>query len=491
MAAAAILLAWCRPLFTGIFASLILFVVLPLLAPTIMIIWSIASGRPVRDLVREHLTLFPVLVDARPHEKDDFIPWATYGLVLFNVLAFVAQNNPSVPLGFVNDNLLFVPMDPKPWNMVVGLFTGMALHANLMHLVGNMAFLWPVASAVERRTGSRTLLVAYVLSGLAGNVLQAGVFHFFYWREAHGLGASGAVFGIMGVYAVRCYHRTIAFPVPILGSLVFFRLELNAIMVMGLYFLQSYQLGMRILAGGSSRTGHWAHFGGMCVGILVALGRRLGSDAVREKRLELGENAAARGLASQDAGEGEEALRAVLSREPGNLDALVHMAHLTSRAGHRGPGEDGDGGERYGPARPRLQFAHLTDQLVATREGARWYREALRRLPSKDPRAAALFREFVTVYQETLEPGLHYRLAGLLAQTGDRDAASRALELLLASPGLPDGSREQALVQQVRLLAALGHAEAAQGLAQQLLEDFPESRHAAVARTFLQGGRPT
>lgn len=485
MSAAALLVALFHPVLSWLAVPLL--IVTTLLTPVVLFGWSAATGRRVLDIARDHLTLFPVMVDAKPGQKEDFTPWATYGVIAFNGLVFLAQNHPQVPASFIGDNLLFVPRNPTPWNMVPGLFASIALHADFWHLFWNMAFFWPVAVEVERRTGSRALLVAYVLSGLAGNVVQAGVYQFSLGRVARGLGSSGAVYGIMGVYAVRCYNRTMVFPVPLIGPLVYLRLELNAILVLCFYFLQSYQQGMRILAGGTSRIGHWAHFGGMCTGILVALGRRLGEDAVREKRLTLGERAAAGGLESLDDGEGEEALRAVLAREPGNLDALVHMAHLTSNLGHVRPAAE----EPEQPTPDRMPFrvarASLTAKLVPTREGERWYREALRRLPAKDPRAASLFREFVTIYRGVLEPGLHYRLAGSLAQAGDRETASRALELLLEHPELAPAHREQALVQQMRLLADLGYGEAMRGAAQQLLEDFPESRHAASAREHLGG----
>ena len=76
------------------------------------------------------------------------------------------------------------------------LFTAMFLHAGMQHLLNNMLSLYVLGSMLERQTGTVRFLIIYFLSGLAGNVCE-------YARSLRtgpvtAVGASGAVFGLMG-----------------------------------------------------------------------------------------------------------------------------------------------------------------------------------------------------------------------------------------------------------------------------------------------------
>jgi len=80
-----------------------------------------------------------------------------------------------------------------------------------------MTFLWVVGTAVERRVGGKTFSWLYLFTGLVGGLVYILVEFIFHGRAGHALGASGAIAGIMGVFAVRCYFKSMIFPVPILG----------------------------------------------------------------------------------------------------------------------------------------------------------------------------------------------------------------------------------------------------------------------------------
>ncbi|CAM9907315.1 unnamed protein product, partial [Phaeothamnion confervicola] len=73
------------------------------------------------------------------------------------------------------------------------LLTSIFLHANPAHLACNMAALHDVGGLVEKCFGWRRMLVTYLAAGVAGGLLG-------YWRQpyATSVGASGAVFGMMG-----------------------------------------------------------------------------------------------------------------------------------------------------------------------------------------------------------------------------------------------------------------------------------------------------
>lgn len=77
----------------------------------------------------------------------------------------------------------------QPWRLLTSMF----LHANIIHLLLNMVGLWQVGSLVERIFGSVRFAGLYLLAGLIGGVVSIA-FH----PNGETLGASGALFGIMG-----------------------------------------------------------------------------------------------------------------------------------------------------------------------------------------------------------------------------------------------------------------------------------------------------
>lgn len=87
----------------------------------------------------------------------------------------------------------FLQVNAAIWHGAVWmLFTSMFLHANLLHLGGNVFFLLLFGTALEEQVSPARWLVAYLASGLAGNItfLILG-------GDAIGLGASGAIWGLL------------------------------------------------------------------------------------------------------------------------------------------------------------------------------------------------------------------------------------------------------------------------------------------------------
>jgi membrane associated rhomboid family serine protease len=81
------------------------------------------------------------------------------------------------------------------WQTYAALIGHQFLHANLLHLGVNMLMLAAFGSGIERRLGGRRMLVLYLLSGLAGAVLQIFIDPA---SEEIMLGASGAISGLLG-----------------------------------------------------------------------------------------------------------------------------------------------------------------------------------------------------------------------------------------------------------------------------------------------------
>ena len=154
-------------------------------------------------------------------------------------------------------------------------FTAMFMHGGLLHLGGNMLFLWIFGNNIEDRLGYIKFPIFYVLGGIAALALQTLVGPN---SQVPTLGASGAIAAVLGAYIVL-YPR--ARVVTVIFIIFFFTiLELPAMVVLGLWFLQQAVFGYFDLAqpgsGGGGGVAYFAHLGGFVFGLLAvrALARR-------------------------------------------------------------------------------------------------------------------------------------------------------------------------------------------------------------------------
>ncbi len=158
------------------------------------------------------------------------------------MLALQAQTPPAVP----------------PW---ATLFTCMFLHGGLMHILGNMLFLYIFGDNVEDRYGHVGYLLMYVGAGVA-----AGLLHL--WSAPGSMiptvGASGAIAGVMGAYLVMFRHARVITLIP-LGILT------QLIAVPAPFFLVLWFLIQLVSATGAAAEGagvaFWAHVGGFVAGV--------------------------------------------------------------------------------------------------------------------------------------------------------------------------------------------------------------------------------
>ena len=125
---------------------------------------------------------------------------ANFGLFTVMWLADIAADIPAsqthIELGFRPRYLA------EPGFGLGTLFTAMFVHGGFMHLLGNMLILMLMGVPFEERVGARAFIWIYLLSGLAGS-LVTGVLAL--WQgdgEVYHIGASGAIFGIMGGFAL-------------------------------------------------------------------------------------------------------------------------------------------------------------------------------------------------------------------------------------------------------------------------------------------------
>jgi rhomboid protease GluP len=208
---------------------------------------------------------------------------ATYLLVGINCLVFlvmVAKHvsmftpTPEQLLRFGANHAGYVLQYGDWWRIVTAMF----VHVGIIHLATNMWCLWNLGLLAEPMLGTGGVLIAYVLSGAAGNLLSTCVNWLWPLHDAAvgtyfpvGAGASGAVFGLAGVLIVLL--KSPRLPVP--------PLELKKLRKSVIYFAAiNFIIGIGTMAPGFGvHIDNMAHLGGFVCGLLFAapLVPRLGS----------------------------------------------------------------------------------------------------------------------------------------------------------------------------------------------------------------------
>ena len=171
-----------------------------------------------------------------------------------------------------------VPLSDGPWWVTV--FSSMFLHGSILHIAGNMLFLWVFGNNIEDSMGRPKFLAFYLLSGLvavyAQTLLEPDA-------TVPTIGASGAVAGVLGGYILLHPHARVLTLVFIVFFVTF--IEVPAVVMLGLWFVLQLipavgQVVTPELAGESGGVAYLAHLGGFVFGLatikLFAMRRRDG-----------------------------------------------------------------------------------------------------------------------------------------------------------------------------------------------------------------------
>jgi membrane associated rhomboid family serine protease len=433
------------------FLSRFIFIII-LLFPVFFLLWvrleALMNDRRTFDILREHITFMPVMYTEGERKKDK-VAAVTYSLILANVLVYyLFQLNPLVDEELIGNNLVFLPRAPNLVNVPLSAFTSFFLHGNWQHLWGNMIFLWAVGTVVERRIGHKRFLLIYLITGLVAGFSFVLVTYLASGEPGHILGASGAIAGIMGIFAVRCYFKSMVFPLPILGifSLILpisLKIRLNSLVIIGLFFFMDLSSGIGQIAGDyTSNVGYWAHIGGMLSGVGLAFFLKLGEGAIEERHLDIGAKAA---NARVGWGGGEKSLRIALEKNPDNPEALIHLARIKTK----------------------FTIVEEADEL---------YRKAIRLLSVSAPeQAAEIYDEYFRKYHKGMEPALQFRLASIFYRNMNLDMAGRCLEMLLRAEELAPELKERGLFQYASIMEEMGLMEVSRDYFKQFLALFPDS----------------
>ena len=209
--------------------------------------------------------MFPI----RDTNKSSTFPIVNWMIIIINAGIFIIQVRLPretveiifntfgvIPIRFVE----FHPLAP------ISLFSSQFLHGGWLHIIRNLWILYIFGDNVEDRIGHIQYLVFYIITGIAGGLLQVVIQPF---SNTPMIGASGAISGVLGAYIFFFPRaRVLTFvPIFILPWLV----EIPAVIFLGIWFLSQF---VNVINEAStivnSGIAYWAHLGGFGAGFILA-----------------------------------------------------------------------------------------------------------------------------------------------------------------------------------------------------------------------------
>jgi membrane associated rhomboid family serine protease len=197
-------------------------------------------------------------------------PIVTWSLIGVNFLVFLAE---IAATGNLGEMVHYLGLTPAALNGDAGMSSGvspvltlstyMFVHADPVHILGNMIFLWVFGDDVEEAMGRLRFLVFYLLCGIVGALA-------FFATDVHShtplIGASGAIAGIVVAYAMLrpCAKITaLVFAIP---------MRISAYWIIGVFIFMQF---INLASASASDVAYWCHVGGMAAAaVLFPLMRR-------------------------------------------------------------------------------------------------------------------------------------------------------------------------------------------------------------------------
>ena len=211
--------------------------------------------------------------------REPLWPWmlVLLGIVCLSMTAGYALLEPRLAeawlhfWGFVPAEVnMILAKAPAAWldQYLLGLITALFVHAEWLHLIGNLAYLWVFGVAVERAVGHWGFFLLFLVLGSMANLAVA-------WQMGEAttpvIGASGGVSAIIGIYLGLFPGRRMGLWIPLGIFLQFVRVP--ALLVIGSWFI--LQLLYSVFGPMSGAVAWWSHVAGFLGGLSVALILRL------------------------------------------------------------------------------------------------------------------------------------------------------------------------------------------------------------------------
>jgi membrane associated rhomboid family serine protease len=231
------------------------------------------------------MVVFPICDDNADRVRT---PYVTYLFIALNVLVFVVFQGLGTNDGFtyaysvvpeeirtgediarpvpvqVGDQTVQIPLQPTPIPVYLTLLISIFMHGSLMHLFGNMLFLWIFGDNVEDDLGHARYAAFYLLTGVLASIAHVvSTFVFGDNPFIPSLGASGAISGVMGGYLVLHPHRRVRVIMVRMVTTV------PAYVAVGLWFVFQLISAFGVIGQGPQSGGgvaFMAHIGGFVAG---------------------------------------------------------------------------------------------------------------------------------------------------------------------------------------------------------------------------------
>ena len=226
-------------------------------------------------------------------------PYVTYLLIALNVLVFVflqgMGTNERFTYAFstvpqeirtgediarpvqvdIGDQSATIPLQQTPGSVYLTLLVSMFMHGSIMHLLGNMLFLWIFGDNIEDDLGHGRYTAFYLATGVLASMAHVvSTFTFGDNPFIPSLGASGAISGVMGGYLVMHPHRSVrVFILRILTTI-------PGYVAVGLWFVLQLISAYGVLGEGAQSGGgvaFMAHIGGFVAGAVLVRVFAIGS----------------------------------------------------------------------------------------------------------------------------------------------------------------------------------------------------------------------
>ena len=167
----------------------------------------------------------------------------------------------------LGDEAATIPLQQTPGSVYLTLLISMFMHGSLMHLLGNMLFLWIFGDNIEDDLGHVRYTAFYLVTGVLASV--AHVISTFWFGDnpfIPSLGASGAISGVMGGYLVLHPHRRV--------TVFMFRMltDVPGYVAVGLWFVFQLISAFGMIGQGPQAGGgvaFMAHIGGFLAGVIL------------------------------------------------------------------------------------------------------------------------------------------------------------------------------------------------------------------------------
>lgn len=228
-------------------------------------LWSRpAIGLDARVQVRKASPMFPI----RDHNPSEQTPYVTYALMAVNVVVFLSywpMFSDDAALGRFFSNWAMIPAQISAGEDLHTLVTSMFLHGGVMHLAGNMLFLWIFGDNLEDELGHVGYLIFYFVCGIAAGFGQ--------WvmdttSLVPTVGASGAIAGVMGGYLLLFPKAKV--DILFIFIIIFKVIPIPAWVMLGLWFVVQLFNGV-VSDVSNGGVAYWAHADGFIIGFLYVL----------------------------------------------------------------------------------------------------------------------------------------------------------------------------------------------------------------------------